>query len=245
MQRDGQGKKDSMRHVAQTGVAGAALRSKTAGCQTSSPKNGSLSQESTLPPATSPLPPPPPLLPSHPPPLPFSYAAAAAAAAAATQGRVGPPVGISGKARLGYRHPGQVRGSSSEIGSRRRGPLGETGVGQRRKVKLIKMRAYYCSSRRRESRCKTLAPTPCLLPVVRCGPHKPHLLRVVPNEETSKTRKNSHHCASTVPLLHCSPRPPREQARARRRRPRARRKGRAADKLWTREVVCGSGGRRL
>lgn len=57
-------------------------------------------------------------------------------AATATQGGVGPPVGISGKARLGGGDLGQVRRSSSEVGSRRRGQLGETGVGQRRQVKL-------------------------------------------------------------------------------------------------------------
>lgn len=36
-----------------------------------------------------------------------------------TQGRVGPPVGISGEARLGHGDPGQVRRSSGEVGSRR------------------------------------------------------------------------------------------------------------------------------
>lgn len=61
-----------------------------------------------------------------------------------TQGRVGPPVGISGKARVGHGDPGQVRRSSSEVGARRRGQLGETGVGQGRKVKLTDMCMYEC-----------------------------------------------------------------------------------------------------
>lgn len=81
----------------------------------------------TLPPVTSPLLRRPILYPLCMPSL-FPYAAATAAAA--TQGRMGPPVGISGKARLGHGDPCQVRRSSSEVGARRRGQLGETSVGQ-------------------------------------------------------------------------------------------------------------------